>query len=174
MTGWSFYEGYMSHSEIIDLSETKDSQCSNWAEYPYEATGGTGGLIGGTPIICGGLASIGYDQVYDNRCYSIVGHSAEFVTNVSIGRYEASSVVLNEEVLWIVGGKDQASNVLSSTEYVTLEGSNPGPDMPTPLYDHVIIGINSTYSILVGGAVVDWGDGGHQVSYSFCLMLFLD
>ena len=75
----------MSHSEIIDLSETQDSQCAGqWAEYPHEAEGGTGGLVGGTPIICGGIALIGYAQVHDNGCYSIVGHSAEFVTNISI------------------------------------------------------------------------------------------
>ena len=39
----------------------------------------------------------------------------------------------------------------ASTEYVTLEGSLQGPEMPVSLLNHAIVRINITHSLIIGG-----------------------
>ena len=40
---------------------------------------------------------------------------------------------------------------LASTEYVTLTGTMPGPDLPMTFYAHAMVAINSTCSMVIGG-----------------------
>ena len=45
--------GYQKTSEMIDLAIKSDSSCKNWAEFPKDVVGGTGGVIKETVVICG-------------------------------------------------------------------------------------------------------------------------
>ena len=122
-----------------------DDQCFNWVDYPLELDGATGGLLGNTPLICGGW-SFGQDI---DECYSLNGVASKFVTKMSVKRRWAASIVLNETILWITGG--YGNGFLASSEYIRLAGSSPGPDLPMTLYAHAMIAINTTHSMVIGG-----------------------
>ena len=127
--------------------------CNNWPDFPIEMNQyetSTGGLIGNTAIICGGREASGYNSV--DECYSLTSEKAILVTHMSIGRYDAASIVLNDKTLWVTGGynKNHGGN-LASTEYVTLTGTMFGPDLPMTLKGHAMVAINSTSSIVIGG-----------------------
>ena len=134
-----------------------DDQCFNWVAYPLELFGANGGLLGNTPLICGGIASSGLWST--DECYSLNGETSTFVTKMSAKRWTAASVVLNETILWITEGRLQdlqASSAiqwqeLPSSEYITLSGSTPGPELPMPLNFHAMVAINTTYSMIIGG-----------------------
>ena len=117
-----------------------DDQCFNWVDYPLELDGATGGLLGNTPLICGGRS---FSQ-YIDECYSLNGEKTKFVTKMSVKRSYAASIVLNETILWITGP-------LASSEYIRISGSSPGPDLPIDLSDHAMIAINTTHSMVIGG-----------------------
>ena len=48
------FNGYLRTSEMIDLAIKSDSSCKNWAEFPNDRYGATGGVIKETVVICGG------------------------------------------------------------------------------------------------------------------------
>ena len=118
--------------------------CNNWPDFPIGVYGATGGLIGDTVIICGGYAG-----GYVDECYSLTSEKATLVTHMSVGRYYAASIVINDNTLWVTGG--YGSGRLASTEYVNLTGSMLGPDMPMALSSHAMVAINSTCSMVIGG-----------------------
>ena len=118
--------------------------CNNWPDFPRDLMGATGGLIGNTIIICGG-----YSDGYEGQCYSLTSEKAMKVQPMSIERMFASSIVLNDNKLWVTGGYD--SGILASTDYVTVTGSIHGPDLPMSLYRHAIVAINSTFSMVIAG-----------------------
>ena len=122
-TGKDTNNNPVSTSELIDLSLDDDDQCFNWVDYPLELSGATGGLLGNTPLICGGES---FGQRID-ECYSLNGETAKFVTKMSVKRDDAASIILNETILWITGGNENW-NPLASSEYIRLSGSSPGPD----------------------------------------------
>ena len=80
--------------------------CNNWPKFPFGVAGATGGLIGDTVIICGGWNI--------DECYSLNSEKATLATHMSVGRWSAASIVLNDNTLWVTGG------AFASTEYVTL------------------------------------------------------
>ena len=141
-------DGYQTTSEIVDLTVKGRNKCSNWPNFPIGVQGATGGLIGDTVIICGG-----YGGAFVDECYSLTSEKVTLVTHMSVGRYQATSIVLNDNTLWITGGSNDG--LLASTEYVRMTGTMPGPDMPMALYDHAMVAINSTYSMVIGG----WSNG---------------
>ena len=105
-------------TEIVDLTDSSmscvlDDIPSQW--------GSTGGVLGTTPIICGG-----FNGNYLNECLL---HGTSDVITMNSKRLLASSVVINPNKIWILGGSD-GSNVLDSTEFVTLEGTEIGPTLP--------------------------------------------
>ena len=135
----------VSKSELIDLSLDDDDQCFNWVDYPLELHVATGGLLGNTPLICGGRL---FGQ-YIDECYSLDGETSKFVTKMSVKRSYAASIVLNETILWITGG--WTGQMYASSEYIRLSGSSPGPDLPMTLRAHAMIAINTTHSMVIGG-----------------------
>ena len=40
---------------------------------------------------------------------------------------------------------------LNSTEYITMAGTMPGPDMPMALSEHAMVAINSSVCMIIGG-----------------------
>ena len=153
-TGWGS-AGFQTTSEIVDLTVKGGNKCNNWPNFPFDVKGATGGLIGDTVIICGGYrggSEVG-DTSDSDECYSLTSEKVTLVTHMSVGRYQATSIVLNDNTLWITGGSNDG--LLASTEYVRMTGTMPGPDMPMALYDHAMVAINSTYSMVIGG----WSNG---------------
>ena len=60
----------------------------------------------------------------------------------------------------------QCYGVGASTEYVTVTGTIPGPDLPRAMYGHAMVAINSTCSMFIGGSV-DHSYGYHYASTFF-------
>ena len=103
--------------------------CKNWPEFPIGLGGATGGLVGDTVIICGGFnGTFSFvDEWITDECYSLTSKKATLVTHMSVGRLYTASIVLNDNTLWVTGGRfgricvDQKCNgTLASTENVTL------------------------------------------------------
>ena len=140
-------DGYQRTSEMIDLAIKSDSSCKNWAEFPKDVDSATGGVIKETVVICGGgIPGESFDE-----CYSLNGKVATLITHMSAKRAYAASLVINGASLWITGGWSSDTGRLASSEYITLEGSIPGPDMPIYISSHALVAINKTCSLLIGG-----------------------
>ena len=117
--------------------------CNKWPNFPIDGSSVTGGLIGDTVVICGGYNI--------DECYSLTSKKATLVTHMSVGRLYTASVVLNDNTLWVTGGYNSASEILASTEYVTLTETIIGPDLPMAIAHHAMVAINSTCSMVIGG-----------------------
>ena len=83
---------------MIDLSELGNYDCNDWADYPISVYGATGGLLGTSPIICGGCCPI------TDKCYVINKKKAKLVGKMSTKRNHAASVTINDTLLWVTGG----------------------------------------------------------------------
>ena len=125
--------------------------CRNWPDFPLNVEGATGGLIGDTIIICGGLIN-GWGSNVD-ECYSLTSERATLVTHMSVSRTAAASIVFNDNALWVTGGSNHIVGVglHASTEYVTKTTTMPGPDLPMALEAHAMVALNSTCSMVIGG-----------------------
>ena len=123
--------------------------CKNWPDHSMDLYGATGGLIGNTVLICGGYGRFNSLHKYVDGCYSMTSQKVTLVTHMSVKRFYAASIVLNDNTLWVAGGKYRG--IYKSTEYVTISGTLPGPDLPFPLYHHAMVAINSTCSMVIGG-----------------------
>ena len=134
--------------------------CNNWPDFPNSVA--TGGLVGNTVIICGGGefgSLVGGPPV--DECYSLTSEKRTFVTQMSVARWDAASIVLNDNTLWVTGGYNDHWGRLSSTEYITMTGTMPGPNLPMALRKHVMVVINSTCSMVIGGSV------GYEIASTF-------
>ena len=66
----------------------------------------------------------------------------------------AASLITNENNLWVTGGRSVYNDIFSSTEYILENGESiKGPNLPIGLAAHTVVGINSTFSMFVGGFI---------------------
>ena len=136
---------YTGKSEVIDLSVSGNYECPDWTEYPIYVQGATGGLLGTTPVVCGGGPPV------TNKCYKMAGNKVYHIVSMTTERRFASSVTIDDRILWITGGLDDNNNLLSSSEFVQLDGSTKGPDLPIAIIEHAMININNDQIIIIGG-----------------------
>ena len=96
---------------------------------------------------------MGYAGGCVDECYSLTSEKATLVTQMSTKRWKAASIVINDDTLWVTGGKNGlgTGGYLASTEYVRMTGSMLGPDLPMALGYHKMVAINSTCSMVIGG-----------------------
>ena len=128
------------------------NKCNNWPDFPTGVVGATGGVIGDTVIICGGWGG-SYIYYYD-ECYSLTSEKATLVTYMSVGRWYAASIVINDDTLWVTGGYAGGyddGGILASSEYVRMSGTMSGSDLPIALARHVMVAINNTCTMVIGG-----------------------
>ena len=142
------YEGYQRDSKMIDLSIKGGSNCKDWPELPKDVDSATGGVIQDVVVICGGgISGKSFDE-----CFSLNSKPATLITHMSVNRKYAASLVIDKTKLWITGGLNTDTySILSSSEYITLEGSEPGPELTIPIQNHALVAIDNTFSMLIGG-----------------------
>ena len=149
--------------------------CNNWPDFPISVDGATGGLIGNTVIICGGVDSDGiYYHLYNmghllDECYSFTSEKTTVLTHMSVGRNHAASIALNDNTLWVTGGIYPNVGALASTEYVTMTKTMPGPDLQMAVYAHAMVAINSTCSMVIGGQI----DEGEEANYCSVMSIYV-
>ena len=116
----------------------------NFAKYDSSQRSDTvGGFVQGHPLICGGK----YYGEFFQDCYVIGKPANYFNTKLLQDRRWASSVVLYNSVLWIVGGVDQ-----NSTEFVYLDRPpSRGPELPFNIFSHSMIQYSPTAIYIIGG-----------------------
>jgi hypothetical protein len=146
-------DGYPRDSKMLDLSIKGGSNCKDWAELPKDIDSATGGVIQDAVVICGGGLSAGsFSEAFD-ECYSLNGKAATLITHMSAKRLYAASLVIDKIKLWITGGGNYDTGRLASSEYITLEGSEPGPELPMSIDSHALVAIDNTLSMLIGGRI---------------------
>ena len=129
-------------TEVVDL---KSGKIFSMAPLGRTTFGATGGLLDGLPVICGGFL--------DNKIHSIAKDQSKFLGQLSVTCWDAASVVLSNNTLWVTGGQDLFGNLIKTTELITKDGqTSQGPDLPLPLCGHAIVPLNSGAFILIGGS----------------------
>ena len=138
---------------MLDLSIKGGSNCKDWAELPKAVDSATGGVIKDVVVICGGGISAGSSSEAFDECYRLNEQAAILLTHMSTKRMYAASLVIDKTKLWVTGGWNaDTGNFLASSEYITLEGSEPGPDLPMSIIAlHALVAIDNTLSMLIGG-----------------------
>ena len=121
------------------MSNEEDLQCSQWPSLPFQQWRATGGLLGNTPVVCGGEKN--------DECYSMTQRDVKLITRMSFKRKDAASIVINDTILWVTGGESNEFEVLSSSEYITFNSSSPGPDLPFQIDGHEMISVNLVKNI---------------------------
>ena len=71
---------------------------------------------------------------------------------MSTKRYDAGSVTISDSILWVSGGSNQIEDFLSSSDYVQVDRTMPGPELPIPLTKHAMVNIGNDLTIVMGGA----------------------
>ena len=154
------YDGYQRDSSMLDLSIKGGSNCKDWAEFPKDVEAATGGVIQDVVVICGGgIPGESFDE-----CYSLNSKPATLITHMSAKRQYAASLVIDKTKLWVTGGWSSDTGILASSEYITLEGIEAGPELPIPIGYHALVAIDNTLSMLIGGYT---SEGATQTTHYF-------
>jgi len=135
--------------EVVDLQNPLKS-CSLPEEFPTRLRWATGGFTQDGPLLCGGD---NYDtRSQSNACFTLKGSRfVEADVKLQTKRSQASAVVLPNGELWIQGGRDENVNSLSTSETMSLQGSNPGMELEKGIRGHCSMMINATTAFITGG-----------------------
>lgn len=128
-------------SEKVELLD-KYGNIKTLPDLPSKMNYATGGLLFGTPVICGCYA--------DNSCYMLSndGSSWRFLASMSEAKGFAAAVVLPGK-LWVSGGWN--GNRLQSSEFITIDGKvTQGPNLPEKLSQHASIKIEDLIFVTGG------------------------
>jgi len=135
--------------EVVDLQNPQNS-CSFLEEFPARLNRAVGGFTKDGPLLCGG---VNYDtRSKSNACFTIKDAKfQEADVKLQTKRNVASAVVLPNGELWIQGGEDGNYNRLSTSETMSLQGSQNGMELEKEIYGHCSMMINATTAFITGG-----------------------
>ena len=87
---------------------SKDSlHCTNLPDFPIKVKFAAGGILGGKPLICGGLVELASNLIPTDECYIFDGATWTFFTSMNFKRQGAIAVPMDEKNLWILGKQFQ-------------------------------------------------------------------
>ena len=133
-------------TEVFDLQS--NTICRDLKDFPSKLSGAVGGTVNGVPTVCGG-----YSGGYQDKCYQLIDNDWEVFTTMKEKRQYASSI-MHDDKMHVFGGYD-GGRILDTSEVVSVNGTYPGPKLPTGVWGHTITVLNTTTSILAGGETED-------------------
>ena len=108
---------------------SKSSVTLSFGNIPSKRVNAVGGLLGSTPIICGGF----HGSVWYDSCITLIQSRWRETHTMATNKRASSSIQLNATTLWIIGGEN-GIGVLDSTDFVGVgldsAVGNPGPNLP--------------------------------------------
>ena len=137
--GDPYYNGVK--TEVVDLYDPSKSCILE--DIPYRRYS-AGGMLGTTPVICGG-------REYELDECLLYGTNNKITMNSK--RQAHSSVALSDERIWILGGFNSYDGVLDSTEFVTKEGAVNNSTLPEAVQGHCSVKCNNLI-YLIGGSTL--------------------
>ena len=127
------------------------TSCLQLPTYPFKMSGASGGVINGSPMVCGGYNYNNNAPKDESSCYS---HDKELNiwkqhAIMNHARDVPASVVLDKS-LWVTGG--WGGSRLKSTEFVHGDGTvTMGPDLPTARSGHCMVTLHDGKVMIIGG-----------------------
>lgn len=132
-----------SKTEIVDLTDPSKACLLDVHDAIPQRKHSVGGLLGTTPVICG---------CYWMDCDCVLLGTSQVIT-MNNKRSGASSVAINGNKMWILGGYgNDYSIIYDSTEFITLNGAEMGPKLPESVAFSCAVKFPETGDIyLIGG-----------------------
>jgi len=138
---------YTDKSHVIDVS-TSSTACANLPSYPFAVGEAAGGVVNGSPIICGGYTS-NYEITDACHRFDRNSNSWKWHSSMTSKRYEHASTVV-KNALFITGGWDGSSD-LSTTEYIYANGTvQSGPNLPEARRGHCSVTLHDGKVMILG------------------------
>merc|ERR1711892_1128433 len=135
-------------SEVLLLPSLTSGACTP-PPFPYgEYDSYVGRLSPDGPLLCGGY----HRGAMQSSCY-LLGRDGSWVTSSSqmtVGREWPAAAQLGDS-WWVTGGIDASTHVFSSTEVLTGNTWLSSTPLPTPVFAHCMVKINSSHVFIAGG-----------------------
>ena len=130
-------------TEILDVYDpSKSCLLDDILPWRYWSAGG---LIGTTPVICGGFDG-------SNNLNECLFYGTNQVITMNYERNRPSSVAITDSMFWITGGHN--GNTLDPTEFISSDGAILGPTLPEAISDHCTVRFNDNgFIYLIGGGI---------------------
>ena len=137
----------LSDVELIDPTNP-DSNCEKQKSFPYNIIEMISETYNGNALVCGGLSD---NNGPHSECYQYFQNSwYEGPDHLSFFRYRASSVLLDDGRIWVLGGDGEFGESTTS-EVLNSKGEfELGPVLPEPMQSHCTAKINSTHVFIAG------------------------
>ncbi len=143
-------------SEVFDPNSGKT--CGDFPPFPdgQGLQAAIGETVNGFPLICGGIRNgENGKRVRPKGCYTLKSNSWSKVGDMRQPRSFASSLLLANLTLWIIGGVNQ-DGLLRSSEVMDLSSPGaiipiPGPDLPKKSAGHCSVLHTKMEAIIMGG-----------------------
>ena len=132
-------------TEVIDVSSSSSS--SPFVDIPSGRNWAVGGLLGSTPILCGGRTP------YEDSCISFKNSQWTKTHEMTTKRGRAASVQLNSTTLWIMGGDNKDDGILDSSEFLSVDSSvgSQGPTLPIKMKSFCAVKYSEHHVYIIGG-----------------------
>ena len=137
------------NTEVLDL-EDPSFRCTV-SQFPTGAWGGAGGLVGNTPLVCGGFEN----KVVQKACYSL-NEDGTWKNEADLNtarRFVAAGYVIMDNGLVIAGGEDTNIKNLASIEIVAPNTSSKTLSISLPEAAHAscIVPWDTNTFMVIGG-----------------------
>ena len=143
---------YSGICQVLDMNSSSIA-CPNLPSYPTSITLSAGGIVGDSPIICGGLLPSGRVDT----CYRFekTTNSWKLHASLNFKRSHNSGAVV-KGALFIGGGmqtnNDRSVSDIASTDFIYSDGTvESGPDLPKAMHGHCMVTLPSGKVMILGG-----------------------
>jgi len=137
-------------TEVIDV-QSNSNVTSSFGNIPSSRDYPVGGLLGSTPILCGGYNG-NFDYDYQDSCFTLKDSQWRQTHKMTTKRSESANVQINASTLWILGGWN-GDDRLDSSEFVELDSTvgKPGPKLPYAVSFHCAVQYSKDKVYMIGG-----------------------
>ena len=122
--------------------------CADLYKFPWPNYASVGANFHGTPVVCGTVDS-------QQTCFKYTGWPDGWQQFASLkGKRHNAAGLMHESKFHVFGGWDwDSSSSQKTTELISIDGGvEDGPELPERVDGHAITSIDSTLSLLSGGA----------------------
>jgi len=145
------YNENSEQAEVLDLVAKESTVLPSTFSFPEKIYAATGGVIHGIPFIIGGINRD--SLIASNECWKLTSEGWQPFAQLKTARCGTASVVLQDNQIWVTGGRDDGDQYLKSTAILTMETNQwkEGPDLPTKLCGHAMAKIDEKKVLIIGG-----------------------